>query len=138
MGAKRNSKKLPLFRAFRSQRHQRSDQIERLGPAAGLQSDIRRRYCVCTRCLPDYVTPRQAGADSPHDPTAPFLLLVVVHFLPRMIAHCVIRFHGSSARGKSLRKRRCFRGLIVLNTKADARDTLGVIRFLMQLTLSYY
>lgn len=36
----------------RSQRHRSRDQIGHLGPAAGLQSDIRRRYCVCTPCSP--------------------------------------------------------------------------------------
>lgn len=36
----------------RSQRHRSRDQIGHLGPAVGLQSDIRRRYCVCTPCSP--------------------------------------------------------------------------------------
>jgi len=36
----------------RSQRHRSGDQIGHLGPAAGLQSDIRRRYCARVPCSP--------------------------------------------------------------------------------------
>jgi len=50
----------------RSQRHRSGDQIGHLGPAAGLQSDIRRRYCARAPCSP-ITQLRALTADSPRD-----------------------------------------------------------------------
>lgn len=93
----RGDRRLP-FRAFRSQRHQSSDQIGHLGnprPDYKVISDA-DIACAYTRCSLDYVTPRQAGADSPGSATGQGLdqLLPAGSLLSLRLASLLFRHRG--------------------------------------------